>query len=595
MNNFDPEVIEIRPTDVDKGEIIDIEALESELEKDIFQVGVEGEVVFTEAWKRNPPTGSQLRTMSKVIGQDGAYLRPGQMVELNNGSFLEIKTILENVQSKDVVLRGWELNRTRDLDGELILKLNEVCYNFEIDLDDPRPMREQSIIEANFKDIKKVRRLTRTNYHLPAFRFDIECLPAGDNHTKRRHVEENEGLVVRWQYITTFKTAKDREQQFLTSANYTSRKLVRLDKKDCDDKCHVPLFALRCQWRGDTALELEEVEIIGQRALRTSSNNKENPVSIDGSDNEMELSQKERSLITPTDTRMSIHISSHDFDQLSPWVFVQTMRHRYDAKVKLKGQRRKNIGQERQTQFKDTNARAKTCNADGQKLNSQTTAPVRKYSYADACKSNIIFESNLANKTITVCGAGGATRGAVMAGLRVIWGLDFNPNAAETWRYNFPQAEMHEMWADEFCRLPDPEGKCTVDVLHLSPPCQVWSPAHTIAGKDDDMNFASLYAVQELIAKAKPRIVTLEQTFGIIHRRFRNPFNSLIRMFTDQNFSVSWQIVELERLGLPQRRKRLIIIAAALVYPVRRCDVRLLTVSQTRRHPASISRIHPFP
>jgi DNA (cytosine-5)-methyltransferase 1 len=152
-----------------------------------------------------------------------------------------------------------------------------------------------------------------------------------------------------------------------------------------------------------------------------------------------------------------------------------------------------------------------------------------------------------------------------MAGLRVIWGLDFNPNAAETWRYNFPQARIYETWADEVCSLPDPDGKLIVDILHLSPPCQVWSPAHTVPGKDDDMNFASLFAVQELIAKAKPRIITLEQTFGIIHRRFSRPFNSLIRMFTDHNFSVSWQILELERLGLPQRRKRLIIVAAALV------------------------------
>jgi DNA (cytosine-5)-methyltransferase 1 len=152
-----------------------------------------------------------------------------------------------------------------------------------------------------------------------------------------------------------------------------------------------------------------------------------------------------------------------------------------------------------------------------------------------------------------------------MAGLKVVWGLDFNPNAAETWRANFPKAKMYEMWADEVCRLPDPEGKLVVEVLHLSPPCQVWSPAHTIPGQHDEMNFASLYAVQELLAKAKPRIVTLEQTFGILHDRFMEPFNSLVRMFTDHYFSVSWQVIELQRLGLPQRRKRLIMVAAASV------------------------------
>lgn len=152
-----------------------------------------------------------------------------------------------------------------------------------------------------------------------------------------------------------------------------------------------------------------------------------------------------------------------------------------------------------------------------------------------------------------------------MAGLKVIWGLDFNSNAAETWRANFPKANMYEMWADELCRLPDPDGNLIVEVLHLSPPCQVWSPAHTVPGKQDEMNFASLYAVQELLATAKPRIVTLEQTFGILHDQFSRPFNSLVRMFTDHYFSISWQVMELQRLGLPQRRKRLIMVAAASV------------------------------
>jgi DNA (cytosine-5)-methyltransferase 1 len=158
------------------------------------------------------------------------------------------------------------------------------------------------------------------------------------------------------------------------------------------------------------------------------------------------------------------------------------------------------------------------------------------------------------------------TSGALRSGCKIMWGLDSNPNAAQTWRANFPDAELFEKWADEFCSLHDAEGKLIVDILHLSPPCQVWSPAHTIPGKDDEMNFCSLFAVQELIHKAKPRIVTLEQTFGILHDRFEQPFNSLVRMFTDHGFSVSWQVIELQKYGVPQRRKRLIMVAAGSVH-----------------------------
>lgn len=153
-------------------------------------------------------------------------------------------------------------------------------------------------------------------------------------------------------------------------------------------------------------------------------------------------------------------------------------------------------------------------------------------------------------------------RGASMAGLKLMYGLDFNSDGCSTLRANFPDIKVFEKWAHEFVALPDPLKKLLVDILHLSPPCQVFSPIHTRAGKDDEMNFASLFAVEELIKKTRPRMVTLEQTFGILHNRFSSAFNSLIKMFTDSGFSTSWQVVEFHKFGLAQSRKRLIIVAA---------------------------------
>jgi DNA (cytosine-5)-methyltransferase 1 len=76
------------------------------------------------------------------------------------------------------------------------------------------------------------------------------------------------------------------------------------------------------------------------------------------------------------------------------------------------------------------------------------------------------------------------------------------------------------------------------------------------------MNRASLFAVRELIEKTKPRIITLEQTYGILYQKFAPEFGGLVGMFTDHGYSVSWQVVEFHKWGLAQRRKRLIMIAA---------------------------------
>ena len=183
------------------------------------------------------------------------------------------------------------------------------------------------------------------------------------------------------------------------------------------------------------------------------------------------------------------------------------------------------------------------------------------------------------------CGAGGTTRGASMAGLRVKWGFDFSKHACETWKANFPTARCFPMAAHHFVQLAQRAARkgfsdiMKVDILHLSPPCQYFSDAHTVDGKDDEMNTASLFAVRDVIEVAKPRVVTLEQTFGITRSKFMWYLSALIQMFTSLGFSVRWAVVRLAQWvrlsicvrhassliypqGLPQSRRRLIIIAS---------------------------------
>ena len=155
-------------------------------------------------------------------------------------------------------------------------------------------------------------------------------------------------------------------------------------------------------------------------------------------------------------------------------------------------------------------------------------------------------------------GAGGMSRGAVSAGLRVNWAFDFNLAACQTFAMNFFGTPIYNVWANQFS---DAKGDHKVDICHLSPPCQFFSDAHTVQGKDDDMNTASLFAIFNLLEKAKPRIVTLEQTSGLI-RRHPIFFNAVINMFTSRGFSVRWKVMNCADFGLPQRRTRLFIIAS---------------------------------
>lgn len=159
------------------------------------------------------------------------------------------------------------------------------------------------------------------------------------------------------------------------------------------------------------------------------------------------------------------------------------------------------------------------------------------------------------------CGAGGTSRGAVEAGLRVEWGFDFNLSACMSYGLNFYRSKVYHLSADKFLNLTDRDYK--VDICHLSPPCQPYSGAHTTEGKDDEKNTASLFAIMNLLQKAKPRVVMLEQTSGIVGQQKNIMyFHAVIHMFTAQGFSIRWRVFNLTDYGLPQNRKRVIIIAS---------------------------------
>jgi DNA (cytosine-5)-methyltransferase 1 len=189
-----------------------------------------------------------------------------------------------------------------------------------------------------------------------------------------------------------------------------------------------------------------------------------------------------------------------------------------------------------------------TYNVDGTTVRRQ----VRSYTFGDA-----------------FCGAGGASRGAVDAGLAIRWSFDNNAAAIASHRQNFERhgCDCRHESVDEFInrllKMDEAEKqRIQIDVLHISPPCQPFSPAHTIASPErDEMNEAALLSVWQLIEYLKPRVVTLEETEGLPSRH-AEWFSLLINIFTSLGYSVRWKVVQCKEYGIPQTRKRLLIIAA---------------------------------
>lgn len=164
------------------------------------------------------------------------------------------------------------------------------------------------------------------------------------------------------------------------------------------------------------------------------------------------------------------------------------------------------------------------------------------------------------------CGAGRASRGAEMAGFKLRWALDHNAAACETFHLNFPEARLYQKQLTDVAHMW--RGGLKVDILHLSPPCQAFSPAKTTANLENDRkNIAANMEIGSCLGIARPRIVTLEQTSGLMSRgrvggKHHEHWRNVIEQFTSRGYSVAWKIMNLAELGLPQPRKRLIMIAS---------------------------------
>ncbi|KAL8387193.1 hypothetical protein RB595_010090 [Gaeumannomyces hyphopodioides] len=150
------------------------------------------------------------------------------------------------------------------------------------------------------------------------------------------------------------------------------------------------------------------------------------------------------------------------------------------------------------------------------------------------------------------CGAGGTSCGMRAAGFRVEYAVDHWQHACATYKHNFPSTVLFQNEVFDFIQRAE---TLPVDVLHLSPPCQFFSPAHTIEGNNDEVNSAALFSCKAAVEKLKPRVFTLEQTFGLASARaHQGYFAALIHGFTELGYSVRWSQVPLadwdaDRLG----------------------------------------------
>lgn len=161
-------------------------------------------------------------------------------------------------------------------------------------------------------------------------------------------------------------------------------------------------------------------------------------------------------------------------------------------------------------------------------------------------------------------GAGGTALGFKQAGFQIIAAIEIDPWAAKTYETNIGieplKSDIRDITPDEFresLRLRQGE----LDVLVGCPPCQGFTRMRNEDGKDDPRNdLVKVYG--EFVRSLYPKFVVFENVPGLIRTRHGKVYHeSLMQQLEKMEYSVRTFLVDAADFGVPQRRKRVIILA----------------------------------
>ncbi|CAB9508718.1 methyltransferase 1 [Seminavis robusta] len=170
-------------------------------------------------------------------------------------------------------------------------------------------------------------------------------------------------------------------------------------------------------------------------------------------------------------------------------------------------------------------------------------------------------------------GAGGMHLGYEAEGYATAMAIEYNPVAVKTFRHNNPGVAVYNGDIREFIRKvrEEPEYRRKelrekelgpIDVIHTSSPCQGFSRANRYGGVNDDANNKLSFTYPELLELLDAKVGVFENVEGMWSVKGMPYLREILIRCIDLGYQVRFKILRSCDYGDPQKRPRLIIIAA---------------------------------
>ncbi len=162
------------------------------------------------------------------------------------------------------------------------------------------------------------------------------------------------------------------------------------------------------------------------------------------------------------------------------------------------------------------------------------------------------------------CGIGGLTHGLEDVGIPVAVGFDIDESCRFSYETNNSATFICKDVSDiNYEDIAEYYQNKSIRILVGCAPCQPfsrYSGKYRKNGHKDD-KWKLLYSFSEIIKECTPEIVSMENVPGLIHEQVFNDFkDSLISL----GYSIDVNVVDCASYGVPQRRKRLVLLASRL-------------------------------
>lgn len=165
------------------------------------------------------------------------------------------------------------------------------------------------------------------------------------------------------------------------------------------------------------------------------------------------------------------------------------------------------------------------------------------------------------------CGIGGLSYGLKSQGMKILAGYDVDWTCQYAYEANtggvFNYRDVKTIKGEEINKLYSKKGNI-IRVLAGCAPCQPFS-SYAFKNKYKDENkYNLLYEFGRLVKEVHPDIVTMENVPAIASFKLKSVLADFVRTLQEEGYNVKYQVVYCPNYGIPQTRKRLVLLASRL-------------------------------